>query len=292
MANALPNRQSLLNGNHSTSSLDDAGRTTATSLRSRPVNGGLAYWENRPTHPAETDEPESQGDSSPELNGAVPDADVERLHAENEELRQTVRDLQRTLEEAGAPGWAEQQREYENLLEEKSEVIRALHQKLQELQQKVQIAPTPREEELIALSDELDRERCRLQQERRSLEQETEQLKEDEAALMQQMREMEIGMSRERAELARQRNELQRLHADIRHELELAARDATLRERLMPLQRRHHEMLHRKGAGGPPPAQPQGREPQPQAREVEPAPKEERSKDSGLLKRFFGSGGR
>jgi hypothetical protein len=131
-----------------------------------------------------------------------------------------------------------------------------------------------------------------LQQERRVLEQETEQLKEDEAALMQQMREMEVGMSRERAELARQRNELQRLHADIRHELELAARDATLRERLIPLQRRHHEMLHRKGTGGPAPAQPQAREPQPAAREAEPAPKEERGKDSGLLKRLFGSSNR
>jgi hypothetical protein len=62
------------------------------------------------------------------------------------------------------------------------------------------------------------------------------------------MREMEVQMSRERAELARQRNELQRLHSEIRHELELASRHAALRDRLEPLQRRHQEMLHRKGS--------------------------------------------
>jgi len=59
---------------------------------------------------------------------------------------------------------------------------------------------------------------------------------------------MEVQMSRERAELARQRSELQRLQSEIRHELDLAARDAALRERLAPLQRRHQEMTGRTGA--------------------------------------------
>src|SRR5262249_133164 len=80
------------------------------------------------------------------------------------------------------------------------------------------------------------------------LEQERRQLKEDEETLMAQMREMEIQMSRERAELARQRNELQRLHSEIHHELELASRNPALPDRLQPLQRRHQDLLHRKGS--------------------------------------------
>ena len=94
--------------------------------------------------------------------------------------------------------------------------------------------PPPREEELMMLSEELERERR--------------QLKEDEEALMEQMREMEVQMARERAELARQRNELQRLQTDLRHELEMAARDGTLRERLAPMQRRHQDISTRRGA--------------------------------------------
>src|SRR5438132_10912829 len=126
------------------------------------------------------------------------------------------------------------QRKYEGLLEEKSEVIRDLHRRLHEQSEKPAATSAPREEELIALSEELERERR--------------QLKEDEEALMEQMRQMEVQMSRERAELARQRNELQRLHGEIKHELELASREAELRDRLQPLQRRHQEMAHRKGA--------------------------------------------
>ena len=57
-------------------------------------------------------------------------------------------------------------------------------------------------------------------------------------AMMRQMREMELQMAKERAELARQRNDLQRLHSEIRHELELAQRDAAVNERLRLLQRR------------------------------------------------------
>jgi chromosome segregation ATPase len=284
MANALPNKPAQPNGSlgvpHLTSAHEEPGKNGATALKGRGLSHGLAHWERHGGAAGE----------APEGDPAADGPNVERLLAENAELNQALHELQHILEESEKRehAWTEQQKEYESLLEEKSEVIRGLHQKLQELQEKVRIAPTPREEELIALSDELDRERCRLQQERKSLEQEKEQLQEDEEHLMKQMREMEVQMSRERAELARQRNELQRLHADIRHELELASRDATLRERLMPLQRRHQELMHRKG-GAPSAAREQAPPPEP-----EPAPnaKEERGKDSGLLRRFFGSGGK
>src|SRR5207244_8585138 len=102
------------------------------------------------------------------------EVELERVVTENAQLRATVK-------------------EYENLLDEKSEVIRELHQRIQELQDRP-AGETPREEELLALSEELDCERR--------------QLKDDEEALMKQMRDMEVQMSRERAEFARQRNEL------------------------------------------------------------------------------------
>src|SRR6516164_1103500 len=100
---------------------------------------------------------------------------------------------------------------------------------------------------------------------------------------MKQMREMELQMSRERAELARQRNELQRLHTDIRHELDLAARDGTLRERLAPLQRRAQDAMNRRGPApvAELPAQPRA--------ERAPAPRPQPThKSSGILRRLFG----
>src|SRR5438132_674997 len=160
------------------------------------------------------------------------------------------------------------QRKYEGLLEEKSEVIRDLHRRLHEQSEKPAATSAPREEELIALSEELERERR--------------QLKEDEEALMEQMRQMEVQMSRERAELARQRNELQRLQVDLRRELELASRDATLRDRLAPLQRRHQDMLNHASGGR------SGESPPAEARAVATAAPPSEKKDSSLLRRLFG----
>src|SRR5947209_2022978 len=100
---------------------------------------------------------------------------------------------------------------------------------------------------------------------------------------MEQMREMEVQMARERAEMARQRTELQRLQNDLRHELELAARDGTLRERLAPLQRRHQDISTRRGA-----APGSGsNQPAPQ-QQPSPAPAPEKRKRSGLFGRLFG----
>jgi peptidoglycan hydrolase CwlO-like protein len=180
----------------------------------------------------------------------APDQEIDLLKAEQATLRCTVEELEKLLEEKmrAEQVWTEKQKELEAVVEDKSEVIRELHLKMQERPAAGgsrasiilpsgaarETAITPREEELLALSEELEEDRR--------------QLREDEETVRTQMREMEIQMSRERAELARQRNELQRLHSEIRHELELASRHAALRDRLEPLQRRHQEMLHRKGA--------------------------------------------
>jgi chromosome segregation ATPase len=218
------------------------------------------------------EELEGQLDATASTPGAE---ELERLRSENGELSRRVEDLERICEEMQKEqtAWESRQREYEGILEEKSEVIRELHRKLHEQPERGPTGATPREEELIALSEELERERR--------------QLKDDEEALMQQMRQMEVQMSRERAEMARQRNEFQRLQNDVRHELELAQRDATLRDRLAPLQRRHGEMMNR--AGGP---RPQLQEQAPQGRELgaemDQLDESGQKKESGLFRRLFG----
>jgi hypothetical protein len=226
--------------------------------------------------------------------------ELEKLLAENAELRCTIIELKQQLETAASPeerSWAEREKEYENILEEKSEVIRSLHLKIQELQAhreqaapeqapKAEHAALPNEDELQAVCDELERERAQLDAERHQMEQDRAQLQADEEALMKQMREMEMSMSRERAELARQRNELQRLHQDIQHALELASRDASLRDRLGPLQRRHQDISNRKGAAPAADHRPAaGRPPAPEAPAATP-----KRNESGLFRRLFGSG--
>jgi len=205
-----------------------------------------------------------------DATAATPGAEeLQRLREENARLAGRLADLERIAEtmHKEQAAWEGRQREYEGLLDEKSEVIRDLHRRLHE-QPERSSANVPREDELIALSEELERERR--------------QLKDDEEALMEQMRQMEVQMSRERAELARQRNELQRLQNDVRHELELAARDATLRDRLAPLQRRQQEMMNRTGG----PRAPESSAPTGAAHQHQP-PQSAR-KDSGLFRRLFG----
>jgi hypothetical protein len=214
--------------------------------------------------------------------------ELERLRTENAELRQAVAELEERLAAAGNTNWADKEKEYDSLLEEKSEVIRGLHVKIKELQEQAPKAgrPLPDEEELQKVCDELERERAQLDIDRKEMEQERSQLQQDEEGMMKQMREMEMSMSRERAELARQRNELQRLHLDIQHALELASRDATLRDRLGPLQRRHQDITNRKGASPSGDARAaSGANPSPTTPTSAP-----QKKESGLFGRLFGKG--
>lgn len=221
-------------------------------------------------------------------------AELAHLRDENQQLRGLISELEHHLEGLTGPGStdaarAHQTKEMESLLEEKSEVIRGMHAKIVELQEDMakvheelaktqeelakKPAPrpiTPQEEEVIRIHEENERERRQLQ--------------EDEESMMKQMREMEIQMAKERAEIARQRNEMQRLHAEIRHELELAARDSALRERLAPLQRRHQDVMIRRGSS--PGAQSNGAAAPGQA----PSQSGEQTgarKESGLLRRLF-----
>jgi hypothetical protein len=203
---------------------------------------------------------------------AVDDDEVTVLRRTNEALRARIEEL----ESAGAgqteEGWQERQREYEMLLEEKSEVIRNLHLQIQEMQESAiggNDAPPPansppasatrlgQAEEILRLKRELEAQRRQLEQ--------------DEQDMMAQMRQMEIAMAKERAEMARQRQEMARQQADINREIENNTRAPELRERL--------NTLRRPGDSKPTATSP----PIPGGDET---PKEQKS--SGFFRRIFG----
>ena len=214
-------------------------------------------------------------------------AELELLHSENGQLRALCHELEQALQEAAQqinPDLEQQIREYDAVLEEKNEMISQLHQRLHETQTALEetqssaarAAPTPRqnqgtppcEEELLALSEGLERER--------------KQLQEDEQTLMEQMREMEVGMARERAEIARQRNDLQRLQSEIRHELERLERNGAVQSKIDGLKSRLQHATARRGAA--PGSKPSG--PAPQGATPAAPPRKE-----GLMGRLFGRGG-
>ena len=220
--------------------------------------------------------------------------EIEGLRAENTELRSIIAELRQLVDEAATKGeetWAERQKEYETLLDEKTETIRGQAEKIQELENRPPPGPaTPKEEELLAMSEELERERCTLQQERRQLEEDRNQLAEDEQTMTQQMREMEVQMAKERADMARQKTELQRIHDEIRHELEKIERNGQLNQRLGQLRQRYQEVSARTGGGGE--TSSGGMPGLPPAAPAEPDSKpDSKKRDSGLLRRFFGQGG-
>jgi chromosome segregation ATPase len=236
-------------------------------------------------------------------NGHAAGADelqeLEHLRAENDQLRTLCVELEQALQEATSQGGGlgeDRAREYEALLEEKSEGIRALHLRVQELQAALADAeaqaaeaaqqaqanphrsytgPAPREEELLALSEELERERRQLQ--------------EDEHTLMEQMREMEVGMARERAEMARQRNDLQRLQGEIRHELERLERNGALQSKIDNLKNRFNDATNRRGAA---PGQGANGNSHAAPGASGPANSSTSIRREGIMGRLFGQGGR
>jgi hypothetical protein len=180
------------------------------------------------------------------------------LRQENAELRAKVAALEQMLVATADEDMGEErQREYEALLEEKSEVIRGLYLKLQEQQESARRSPDepiPKEEELLRLKDELEEQRRQLQA--------------DEESLMGQMRHMELALSKDRAELARQRQDVQRMQSELNREVEQAGRDSGLRERLNSLRRGQDAPTKDVPAASP--------------------PEEAAKQNSGLFRRLFG----
>lgn len=193
--------------------------------------------------------------------------ELDVLRLENAELRARVQELEALGTGQSEDAWLERQREYEMLLEEKSEVIRGLHQKMQEMQEAQESAiggdtpvqPCPggsstrlgQAEEILRLKRELEEQRKQLEQ--------------DEEDMMAQMREMELSMAKERAEMARQRQEVQRLQSDLNREIEQSGRDPELKERLNNL-----------------------RQARPKSAAEHPARAADQQKSSGFFRRIFG----
>ena len=217
---------------------------------------------------------------------AAESSELVHLRGENAQLRALCQELEQALQEAAQqlqPDLEQQIREYDAVLEEKTEMIRQLHQQLQETQSALEEAETrasqpmsssrthqgnvPCEDELLALSEDLERERRQIQ--------------EDERTLMDQMREMEVSMARERAEMARQRNDLQRLQNEIRHELERLERDGGIQSKIDSLRSKLQDVTARRGAAPGSTTNPSAPSPTP----ASPSRKE------GFMGRLFGRGG-
>ena len=207
--------------------------------------------------------------SSPDihLQGNGLEEELGLARAEIADLRSQIEQNEQLLQAAVASeeSWLERQKEYELLLEEKSDVIRDLHHTIQELKDGSAGDNFAKAEELKELKRELEERR--------------KQLAEDEAGLVNQMREMELALSRDRAELARQRNDLQRLQSEIQREIEIASRDAGLRERLANIVRRQPDAV----TVSIKPPQPKPEAPHSPA-SVPP------KTQSGLFRRIFGGG--
>jgi chromosome segregation ATPase len=257
--------------------LSDSTRTrTNGSHAVRPGAAGPIHL-----HPADVDEGQGQIDclemlqegrgrySESATSSAADLAELDHVRAENSQLRALCQELEQALQEAAQqirPDLEQQVHDYEAVVEEKNDMIRQLHQQIQELQAALEEAEsrasqpppppvvhqgeTPSESELLALSEELERERRQLQ--------------EDEQALMEQMKEMEVSMARERAEMARQRNDLQRLQSEIRHELERLERDGGVQSKIESLRTKLHDVTARRGAA-PVPVANKSTQPPPQA---------------------------
>ena len=211
------------------------------------------------------------------------------LRAENVQLRGRVKELERLLQadnERRENTWAEQQKEYEMLLEEKSDVIRSQHQQLQQLRgqqtnsqgaAKPAVADSENEalrQELLAIQEELEEQRR--------------QIDEDERAVRDQARQMEIAMSKERVEIARQRGELQRMHQELQHVIEQAQRDGGLRERLLAMQRRSQSEPTQSHDNGAAPSAPRRAQPTQTNPPVADAADRPQRPNSSFLRRLFG----
>jgi hypothetical protein len=310
MANS-PQEQSTREGNLRRSlreSLNAGSGPGARGAAPAPKDGDEDDWD-APADRVETPSDEENENILASLREGGTDAEevdpaeLEKLQGENDQLRSIVEELRQQLEDLAGKGgegggWGEREREFEAMLEEKTDRIRQLHVQIRDLEQggsspepAAARGEGPGDDELVALSDELERERCQLEQERKQLEDDRMQLREDEESMMRQMREMELQMAKERAELARQRNELQRLHSEIRHELELAQRDAAVNERLKMLQRK--TMLEtpaagngtNRGSSGDVPARKKSVANQPLPKSDKP---KKDSGGSGFFGRFFG----
>ncbi|MFM7151579.1 MAG: hypothetical protein ACKO23_17275 [Gemmataceae bacterium] len=186
------------------------------------------------------------------MPGIYQSNELDLLREENDQLRSLCGELEQALQEstqqlAELQTVLERQHELEAMVEEKTDTIRNLHMELQQIRESTELSdsshshltrdpsvPAPKEDELLALSEAIERDRRQLQ--------------DDEQVMMEQMRQNEMQMARERAEMARQRNDLQRLYGEIRHELERLERNTGNPGRVEDLKAKFQDVSTRRGA--------------------------------------------
>lgn len=224
----------------------------------------------------------STGEGKPksELNIALDTDEVSKLKQENAQLKQLSEEARRRIGqlEAEAVKVLKRDADVEKMLEEKSEQIRGLQERVAEFEAKAAASTGVSEEELIALHAELERERQTLDEDRQSME--------------EQFRQLELSMARERAEIARERNELQRTKAELK--LKLDTIEKNIQNDTSPLRRLRDELRDPSAllapSGTVPPNSTQGMPalqglPQINRRAPE---GEDTPKRSGILSRFLG----
>ncbi|MSQ94516.1 MAG: hypothetical protein EXR98_08160 [Gemmataceae bacterium] len=160
--------------------------------------------------------------------------ELKLLRQEIAKLKGRVQELEALASGACEGLWLERQGEYEMLLEEKSEMIRNLHQQMQEIQDSPSLGAAQASVGASIANVGQAEETFRL---KRELEEHRRQLEQDEQDRMAQMCQMELQMAKERASMARQRQEVQRQQAELTREIENAARDPELQERLKKMRR-------------------------------------------------------
>jgi peptidoglycan hydrolase CwlO-like protein len=208
---------------------------------------------------------DSWGDTPAARTGQASGGQITHLQAENEELRAMIAELRQQLSDSGNPSqgsWEEREREYETVLEEKSEEIRLLYTQIQERERKAEEGAAARssrparsesgdtgDTDLNTLAEELAADKARLEDEREQLRAEREQLRQDEEDMERRMQEMELQTAKSRADLVKQRNELHRMYNEVRAELEQAKQNGAVSDRVESLEREAQALSSRAGGG-------------------------------------------
>ena len=160
------------------------------------------------------------------------------LRSENEELRKLVLEMDQALRNNPAPSHDSPlpQGDMEQLLEEKSEVIRGLHTENQELKKII----ADLEERLYGgvttepvSTGNQPESTASTEQEIIELQEKRDQLRKEISELEKYICDEEVRTSRERAEIARQRYEVERLKADLDIELEKLQKDKDLKSKII-----------------------------------------------------------
>jgi chromosome segregation ATPase len=184
-------------------------------------------------------------EAQPVADGAQ-DGELEKLQADNDQLRQLLAMMEHEREQTEVARTAELAADPTNRSDEVAALRKLLEEKESQLQESSRKPVDEPVRDIDTYESELNAFRRQLETDRQKLMREIEQVRARNKELDEATREMELEMSRERAELARERQRLERLREDVRQELDRIQRDGGLRDRLVPVQSLRDEINHRR----------------------------------------------